>query len=61
MFYSPFEVCEVCKGYVLLDQTQQDCAREHNCQAVNCPLKQFFAKPYAPSPDDTDGTESPPG
>lgn len=41
MFDSPFEYCAVCAGYVLLDQTQAQCAREHAC-AMPCPLGQFF-------------------
>jgi hypothetical protein len=47
MFYSPFDVCDVCKQYVLLDQTQADCSREHHCQVAHCPLQRFFAEPNA--------------
>jgi hypothetical protein len=44
MFDSPFEYCLVCKEYVLLDQTQRQCAREHGCDRIaKCPLQQFFA------------------
>lgn len=39
---SPFELCPVCDEYVLLDQTQAQCAREHRCGHVHCPLKRFF-------------------
>ena len=39
---SPFEVCPVCDGYVFLDQTQRQCAREHHCENVKCPLARFF-------------------
>jgi hypothetical protein len=42
------EHCNVCKQYVRLDQTQQDCAREHRCQSVNCPMQQYFH--FAPEP-----------
>lgn len=43
MFGSPFELCPVCKEYVLLDQTHRECAREHRCCDVSqCPLKRFF-------------------
>jgi hypothetical protein len=44
MFDSPFEYCPVCRAYVLLDQTQKQCAREHSCAtALKCPLRPFFA------------------
>jgi hypothetical protein len=43
MFDSPFEYCLVCRAYVLLDQTQKQCGREHSCAAVaKCPLQRFF-------------------
>ena len=43
MFDSPFEYCAVCRAYVVLDQTQRQCAREHSCAAVpKCPLQRFF-------------------
>ena len=43
MFDSPFEYCLVCRAYVLLDQTQRQCAREHSCTVVSkCPLQRFF-------------------
>lgn len=43
MFDSPFEYCPVCQGYVLLDQTQRQCAREHSCAAASkCPLETLF-------------------
>jgi hypothetical protein len=43
MFDSPFEFCKVCRQYVLLDQTQRQCAREHACTDVTlCPLRQYF-------------------
>lgn len=40
-FDSPLERCPVCKEYVLLDQTRQECAREHHCEQ-RCPLKPYF-------------------
>ena len=46
MFYSPFDVCHVCKQYVLLDQTKKECATEHDCRIETCPLEQFFAEGY---------------
>ena len=43
MFDSPFEYCLVCRAYVLLDQTQRQCGREHSCAAVSkCPLQRLF-------------------
>ena len=43
MFDSPFEYCPVCRTYVLLDQTDRQCAREHSCAAMmKCPLRRFF-------------------
>ncbi len=39
---SPFEICPVCNEYVLLDQTQKQCAREHRCENIECPLERFF-------------------
>jgi len=43
MFDSPFEFCTVCRAYVLLDQTQRQCAREHECAPASpCPLQRFF-------------------
>lgn len=43
MLDSPFEYCKVCGGYVLLDQTHRECAREHGCaDASDCPLRRLF-------------------
>jgi len=43
MFDSPFEFCPVCGAYVLLDQTQRQCAREHRCEGEpKCPLEKYF-------------------
>ena len=41
-FDSPFEVCPVCDEYVLLDQSHRECAREHHCEHVKCPLARYF-------------------
>ena len=55
---SPFELCPVCEEYVLLDQTQGQCAREHHCENVKCPLARFFVgrevppEPAEAAPDD---------
>ena len=40
---SPFEICSVCDQYVFLDQTYEECAREHKCGHQHCPLKRYFA------------------
>ncbi|NJD33438.1 MAG: hypothetical protein FIA96_01105 [Betaproteobacteria bacterium] len=43
MFDSPIEPCPVCGQMVLLDQTQVECAREHDCSIeAPCPLRKFF-------------------
>jgi hypothetical protein len=43
MFDSPFEFCRVCREFVLLDQTQRQCAREHACaDAAACPFRRYF-------------------
>ncbi|MBI2314204.1 MAG: hypothetical protein HYU77_17095 [Betaproteobacteria bacterium] len=43
MFDSPFERCPVCGQFVMLDQTQAQCAREHHCHpSVDCPLRKYF-------------------
>jgi hypothetical protein len=47
MFDSPFEFCSFCRQYVLLDQTQPQCAREHACDGkVSCPLARYFTDLY---------------
>lgn len=44
MFDSPFDYCPLHKEMVLLDQTVEECAREHGCaDSGKCPLyKQFM-------------------
>jgi hypothetical protein len=42
MLDSPFEYCPLCREYVLLDQTAQECAREHHCSLHECPLRKLF-------------------
>ena len=43
MFDSPFEYCKACKEYVLLDQTQRQCALEHRCaEPAKCALRRYF-------------------
>jgi len=51
MFIPPIEVCRVCKQYVVLTQTQQECAEEHDCAVRHCPLAHlFFAGQAAKQP-----------
>ena len=58
---SPFEICPVCDEYVLLDQTQRQCAHEHHCENVKCPLQRFFVgremREGAPAATETAGTD----
>jgi len=43
VFDSPFEYCTRCGEYVLLDQTNAQCAREHRCRDLPaCPLRTLF-------------------
>lgn len=51
-FDSPIEYCPVAKRYVLLDQTQQACARDMHCRGVNCPLARYFAATALPEIND---------
>ncbi len=61
---SPFEICPVCDDYVFLDQTYGQCAREHHCGNMKCPLQRFFvgreAWNSAGDVADTAGTEKEP-
>lgn len=42
-FDSPIGRCEVAKEMVLLDETQRECACEHNCApGTDCPLEGCF-------------------
>lgn len=58
---SPFEVCPVCNEYVLLDQTQRQCAHEHHCGNIKCPLQRFFVgremQEPAPAATESAGTD----
>lgn len=47
MYDSPIEYCAVCKAYVALDQTQDECALENRCGRgpEQCPLVHFLASP----------------
>jgi hypothetical protein len=54
---SPLEICPVCNEYVFLDQTQKECAREHHCKNVDCPLERFFVG--REMHESTDGDDEP--
>ncbi|NMG77504.1 hypothetical protein [Aromatoleum diolicum] len=44
-FDSPIGRCEAVREMVLLDETQQECAREHGCASgFDCPLKGYFTE-----------------
>lgn len=43
MFDSPFAYCPKCKEMVLLDQTRRECAAEHVCGDIECPLLAYFS------------------
>lgn len=46
MFDSPIARCEIIEEMVLIDETQMDCVREHDCPADRvCPLARYFAEP----------------
>jgi hypothetical protein len=45
MFNSPLQYCPICKQQVALDQTKDECAREQQCKAENCPLSHLFLSP----------------
>lgn len=42
MFDSPFTYCAKCGEMVLLDQTRRECAAEHRCGDIDCPLAALF-------------------
>ena len=43
MFDSPVAPCRVCGQMVLLDQTQRECAVDHRCGNIQCPLAEIFS------------------
>lgn len=44
-FDSPVGRCAVVREMVLLDETQQECAREHGCDSNRaCPLQRYFTE-----------------
>lgn len=38
MFDSPLDWCSRCKEWVALDQTVEECARQHCCTDRECPM-----------------------
>lgn len=53
---SPFEICSVCDQYVFLDQTYEQCAHEHHCENIECPLKKYFVGRQPPKTDADDAS-----
>jgi hypothetical protein len=46
MFDSPVARCEIIREMVLTDETQLECAREHDCPPDRiCPLARYFVPP----------------
>jgi hypothetical protein len=61
MYNSPIHLCPACKQYVALDQSRQQCAREHLCTVDPCPLAHLFAQLDSAGnnkPDDTDALKT---
>jgi hypothetical protein len=42
MFPPHMEHCTVCKQYVRMDRTVEECAEEHQCERSHCPLREYF-------------------
>jgi hypothetical protein len=45
MFNSPLHYCAKCKQYVELDQSKEECAAQHGCGGLDCPLVDAFNPP----------------
>jgi len=46
IFDSPIARCEAIREMVLTDETQAECAREHECPSSRpCPLEGYFVEP----------------
>lgn len=55
IFDSPIGRCEAVKEMVLLDETQIECAREHDCPpGRNCPLDGCFTPVSGLSEEDAE-------
>ncbi len=54
MFDSPLEWCRVCRDWVALDQTAEECAKQHRCRDGQCPMVALlWAAPQRPKDDVT--------
>ena len=42
MFDSPIHFCPVCRTYVALDQSREECAMRQHCSTHPCPLESLF-------------------
>jgi hypothetical protein len=42
MFNSPLDYCPVCREYVALDATHDECMARHRCRGEDCPLSRFL-------------------
>ena len=60
-FDSPIERCDREDCYVLLDQTQEACAREHGCTHPHCPLARWFARRTDDARSSTSENDTPEG
>jgi len=50
IFDSPIARCETVREMVLTDETQAECAREHECPPDRaCPLNGYLVEPSSPS------------
>lgn len=38
MFDSPLEWCSRCKDWIALDQTVEECTKQHRCRDGECPM-----------------------
>ena len=47
MFNSPLQYCTRCKQYVELDQSKEECAAQHGCGGLDCPLVGAFRPPVS--------------
>ena len=59
MFNSPMHYCKVCKQYVALDRSAEECAREHGCNVKSCPSADLFCEP-APAEEGTQPKQNQP-
>lgn len=49
------EYCYVCRQYVRLDQTREECAKEQNCDSKQCPLEKYFHYAHPEKPEKNAG------